>query len=385
MAYNNPTPEVLALIDLSPHGDVIDGNWYRHVKGKTGNTHHLAVAILGDIVWWYRPVIVRDEITGAIKGYQKKFKGHKLQRSLKHLEEKFGASRQQVRSALDVLVHNQLIDIELATVRLESGAIANNVRFIGINSARIIEISDPMLKATEGYVISNRGVCYQQQTNTEISDRDIKTKNSNTDKSLPDGRALQVSDASLLETQEDDPQDNQSSVVVQNETSAKHTKSDQDPVKEKCSANLPKKKKDDFEYDDYGYVRLPCKGKNGRVGTLALKVMQLVCMAQGIGLNAGKLDGRVYIQGYMDDEWYLEDDWFKAFPFRAMRNDAETIASRFDFSEDWFNQEAIAWYEYLKKQNLPRGKFSVLEFVLKYSDDIKDEQIEWHPLMRTAA
>ncbi|MFP1483844.1 hypothetical protein ACLB1S_19830 [Escherichia coli] len=38
-----------------------------------------------EIVYWYRPTEVRDEHTGALLGYRKRFQGDKLQRSYRRL------------------------------------------------------------------------------------------------------------------------------------------------------------------------------------------------------------------------------------------------------------------------------------------------------------
>jgi len=51
--------------------------------------------ILADVVYWYRPAVLRDERTGAVIGQKKKFAEDMLRRSYSDLEEQFGLSKKQ--------------------------------------------------------------------------------------------------------------------------------------------------------------------------------------------------------------------------------------------------------------------------------------------------
>ena len=62
------------LREIAFTGNVIPQIWYRvFVKSdlKHPKPHLLAINILADIVYWYRPREIRDEGTGQVIGYQK--------------------------------------------------------------------------------------------------------------------------------------------------------------------------------------------------------------------------------------------------------------------------------------------------------------------------
>ena len=86
------------LRELAFTGNVIPQIWYRvFVKSdlKHPKPHMLAINILADIVYWYRPREIRDEGTGQVIGYQKKFRDDMLQRSYVQIAEQFGCSAGQ--------------------------------------------------------------------------------------------------------------------------------------------------------------------------------------------------------------------------------------------------------------------------------------------------
>ena len=48
-------------------GNVIPESWYKTVVSANGRVNLLAVNLLGEIVYWYRPMEVRDERSGDVK------------------------------------------------------------------------------------------------------------------------------------------------------------------------------------------------------------------------------------------------------------------------------------------------------------------------------
>ena len=88
-------PACDAIREMALTGNVIPQIWYRvFVKRdlKKPKPHLLAITILADIVYWYRPREIRDEGTGQVIGYQKKFRDDLLQRSYAQIAEQFGCS-----------------------------------------------------------------------------------------------------------------------------------------------------------------------------------------------------------------------------------------------------------------------------------------------------
>jgi hypothetical protein len=135
-------PEVLAIGEINFTGNVTPHTWYEHLRYNSGKPNLSAITILGEIVYWYRPVEVRDETTGELLGYKKKFKGDKLQRSYASFANQFGLTKKQARDAISFLVSKDLVTKELRTIQTE-GMTLSNVLFIGINPQRISEINTP--------------------------------------------------------------------------------------------------------------------------------------------------------------------------------------------------------------------------------------------------
>ena len=64
----------------------------------------MAITILADLVYWHRPTEVRDERTGEVIGWKKKFHGEMLQKSYQEYANKFGESKKTIKLAFDQLV-----------------------------------------------------------------------------------------------------------------------------------------------------------------------------------------------------------------------------------------------------------------------------------------
>lgn len=136
-------PDVDTIGQLNITGNVTPQSWYQHIRysNKRGNYPNLlAIAILSDIVYWYRPVEVRDETTLHVVGWRKKFKDDKLQRSPDAFAKLYGVSLKQVRESLQLLQELGLIEIELRPIKTRYGTIPNSM-FIGLKPYAIAEIS----------------------------------------------------------------------------------------------------------------------------------------------------------------------------------------------------------------------------------------------------
>ena len=99
----NLTVDAMGSIAIS--GNVIPEEWYKHIlKPTTGKPYLLAITILADLVYWHRPTEVRDERTGEVIGWKKKFHGEMLQKSYQEYANKFGESKKTIKLAFDQLV-----------------------------------------------------------------------------------------------------------------------------------------------------------------------------------------------------------------------------------------------------------------------------------------
>jgi DnaD/phage-associated family protein len=110
-------------------GNVIPPMWYKNIKFKNGKPHFVAITLLSDLLYWYRPTIVRDEATGAIVKSRKKFKSDMLQRNYQSFADQFGFTKRQVKEAFDFLEQHKLITREFRNIQA-GGTNLNNVMFL---------------------------------------------------------------------------------------------------------------------------------------------------------------------------------------------------------------------------------------------------------------
>ncbi|MCP8970544.1 DnaD domain-containing protein [Ectobacillus ponti] len=132
---------------LNLRGNIIDNSWFQHIKTEAGKPHMLAIMILGDVVYWYRPMTHRDEETGAIE-YKQRFRADKLQQNYQQFADKFGVSKVQVKRACDLLKDLNLVDIEFRNL-VVNGTPLSNVMFIEPVPESIKYISSMYQKSKE--------------------------------------------------------------------------------------------------------------------------------------------------------------------------------------------------------------------------------------------
>ncbi len=97
----NAAVDVVGTINIT--GNVTPNNWYKRIVRENGKPNLLAIALLSDIVFWYRPIEVRDESSGNTIGWKKKFRGKMLQKSYQDYADFFGESKRSIKAALDYL------------------------------------------------------------------------------------------------------------------------------------------------------------------------------------------------------------------------------------------------------------------------------------------
>lgn len=131
---------LLELSKLQFNGNIIDNGWIENLKYENGKPNMNAIFILSEIVYWYRPVEIRDELTGNFIGWKKKFKADKLQKNYQALGDRFGLTKRQAKLACDYLKDKDLIDIEFRTIVVNNTKI-NNVMYIGLNIINLKKIT----------------------------------------------------------------------------------------------------------------------------------------------------------------------------------------------------------------------------------------------------
>lgn len=136
------------VAEINITGNVIPSVWFKTIVNDKGRPYLLAIMILSEIVYWYRPVEERDENTGEFIGYRTKFKQDLLQKSYKDLAEYYQVTKRQVTDAIIMLeklgvIHREFRTIEKNKVR------CNNVLFIRLNPEKLRDLTYPHDKENE--------------------------------------------------------------------------------------------------------------------------------------------------------------------------------------------------------------------------------------------
>lgn len=106
-------------------GNVIPHQWFQHITFANGKADLVAIMILSEIVYWYRPSVKRDADTGELLEVKKRFKADLLQRSYESFAVQFGISKRQATDAIKRLEEAQLIKRHLRTVRTNTATLSN--------------------------------------------------------------------------------------------------------------------------------------------------------------------------------------------------------------------------------------------------------------------
>ena len=106
------TVEEFALIHIT--GDIVPVEFFQKIQfPKSGKPDLLAILILSDLLYWYRPIRPRNEHTGKLLPWRQKFFGQVLRRDYSYFVEKFGATARQCRDACARLKNLDLIEIQI--------------------------------------------------------------------------------------------------------------------------------------------------------------------------------------------------------------------------------------------------------------------------------
>lgn len=168
------------LISVQITGNVIPVIWYKTITHSNGKPDTNAISLLSDIVYWYRPMEKRDEATGQMIGYQKKYRADKLQRSYRQIMELYGFSRRQAELALNNLCQLGVVTKEFRTIEV-GGQKLNNVMYLDLNVDKLLELTYPnetlSTSMLTGHAVvedslttpNGTGAAIDVDTNTEIT------------------------------------------------------------------------------------------------------------------------------------------------------------------------------------------------------------------------
>lgn len=71
LTSGNEIVDAMGSINIS--GNIIPAVWYRTITKENGKPYLLAIVILADIVYWYRPSEVRDQEPDIFLGGKRNF------------------------------------------------------------------------------------------------------------------------------------------------------------------------------------------------------------------------------------------------------------------------------------------------------------------------
>lgn len=184
MIQSSGNDTVDKMARFNPTGVIIPPTWFMSIQ-KSGKPYMPAIIVLAEIVYWYRPSKIKEEETGQLIGYKKRFKADKLQKSASGLAGTFGFSKKQVLDALTYLKKEGFIQIELRSITTDDGMKLSNVRYIDIDVEAIENLtypvtykSHPITSKSQGYDLQVTGVLPTSHTNTEITVTEITNTSS---------------------------------------------------------------------------------------------------------------------------------------------------------------------------------------------------------------
>ena len=140
MTTGSPVVDAIGKMQIS--GNIIPQSWYKSIRRETGKPYLTAIVILADLVYWYRPMEIRDEETGNVKELRRKFRADKLQRSYQQLSDMFGISKKEATSAIVHLEKLGVLTREFRSISV-NGVTANNVLFIELIPDKLQAITYP--------------------------------------------------------------------------------------------------------------------------------------------------------------------------------------------------------------------------------------------------
>lgn len=126
----NETVDSIGKMHLE--GNTIPHLWYENIRFENNKPDLIAIIILAEIVYWYRPTYMKDETTGQTLGMKKRFSADLLQRSYESFADQFGVSKRQAKDAIVRLENMGLIKRHFRTIN-PHGTPLSNVLFIELS------------------------------------------------------------------------------------------------------------------------------------------------------------------------------------------------------------------------------------------------------------
>lgn len=173
-------------------GNIIPASWKHHLT-LSGRVDLNSMWVLSEIVFWYRPICLRDEEGKEV--YYRKYQADLLQKSYSQLEKSLGLSKKQIQDSLERLEKQGLVKRHFRTIQAyipnsTDTRPMSNVMFIQIFPEKIKEITYSELKKVIRYTPTGDkgsspesiGVIPQVSTYTETTPKITSQKKTTTKK-----------------------------------------------------------------------------------------------------------------------------------------------------------------------------------------------------------
>jgi hypothetical protein len=132
------------MLNFRIEGNIIPQSWFKYIRNGS-KPDLIAIHILSDILYWYRPTEVRNEQTNEIIRYKQKFAADKLQKSYTDYSTALGVTKKSVKSSIDNLVKLGFLKREFRNIRYGNVA-CSNVMFVEPIIENIKDITYRILK-----------------------------------------------------------------------------------------------------------------------------------------------------------------------------------------------------------------------------------------------
>ena len=137
----NSVVDAMGMMNFT--GNVTPQVWYSTITRENGKPYLLAITLLADIVYWYRPVEVRDQQSGRVTGWKKRFHGDLLQKTYQQYADLYGESKRSVKAALDRLEELGVIKKVFRDVPYENGLVMYNLMYIALDAEMLRNLTYP--------------------------------------------------------------------------------------------------------------------------------------------------------------------------------------------------------------------------------------------------
>lgn len=167
---------VREMQSISLTGNIVPIQWFKTITFDNGKPDTNSILILADICYWHKPSEVRDERSGSVIGYKKKFAEDLLRKSYSDLQNQFGLSDRQLRECLGRLEKRGVIKRIFRTLDTSAGR-QNNIMYLELFPQRLKELThnspSKRVKTIDSDPIPFKGDTYPIKTGQVVTSNGI--------------------------------------------------------------------------------------------------------------------------------------------------------------------------------------------------------------------